>query len=155
RPPAGAYREVMRDRRRRRVWLWALLVLVAVLAWRCRARPLVLGTFNIQTFPHRATDRAADAVAVQEIRDLAAFQAVLARASELSGRRYAAALVRSCRGRQKGDRLHVGVVYDAARLELVASRALSEGEACPPGQAPGPVAPRRPRCGPTRPGASA
>src|SRR5690606_19553672 len=106
--------------------------------------PLVLGTFNIQTFPHGETDPAAvaaalaeldaDAVAVQEIRDVAAFEAVLAQASALSGRRYAATLALSCRGRQHGERLRVGVVYDAARLELAASRPLSEGETCPPGQ---------------------
>jgi endonuclease/exonuclease/phosphatase family metal-dependent hydrolase len=144
----------MQDRRRRprrrRVWLWVLLVAIALLLWCRREAPLVLGTFNIQTFPHQKTvseavaaaiaELDADAVAVQEIQDLGKFQATLDRASALAGRRYAAALTPSCRGRSNGTRLHVGVVYDTARLELVKIRALSKGDKCPLGQAPGLVA---------------
>ncbi|MDC0668764.1 endonuclease/exonuclease/phosphatase family protein [Nannocystis radixulma] len=145
----------MQDRRRRsrrrRVWLWLLLIAVALLLLWCRREaPLVLGTFNIQTFPHGKTDREAvaaalaeldaDALAVQEIRDLGLFQATLDRASALAGRRYAAVLTPSCRGRRDGRRLHVGVVYDTARLELADFRALSKGDSCPMGQAPGLVA---------------
>nr|WP_276598939.1 endonuclease/exonuclease/phosphatase family protein [Nannocystis sp. SCPEA4] len=130
--------------------MWLLLIAVALLLLWCRREaPLVLGTFNIQTFPHAKTDREAvaaalaeldaDALAVQEIRDLGAFQATLDRASALAGRRYAAVLTPSCRGNKQG-RLHVGVVYDTARLELADFRALSKGDSCPAGQAPGLVA---------------
>jgi endonuclease/exonuclease/phosphatase family metal-dependent hydrolase len=136
-------------RRRRRPWIVAFLVLLALLLWCSRRAPLVLGTFNIQTFPHARTDPEAvaaalaeldaDAIAVQEIQDPAAFDRVLARASAFTGRRYRAALVSSCRNRTNG-RLQGGVVYDAARLELVATRSLGAGETCPPGQPPGLVA---------------
>lgn len=134
-----------------------LLVLAAVLLWCRREEPLVLGTFNIQTFPHDRTDWQAvaaalaeldaDAVAVQEIRERKKFDEVLARASELSGRRYAAVLAPSCRSSNNHGRLNVGVVYDMARLELVASRALSEGDRCLKGHAPGLVASLRTRGG--------
>lgn len=128
------------------MWPWALLVAIALLLlWYRREAPLVLGTFNIRTFPDKKTDPEevaaaiselnADAFAVQEIREPARLLAVLDRASALTGRRYAAALTASCRGNSKG-RLHVGVVYDAARLELKEHRPLSEGEKCPLGQAP-------------------
>lgn len=122
-----------------------LLVAVALLLWCRREAPLVLGTFNIQTFPHEKTlDEAvaaaiaeldADAFAVQEIRDPGRFYATLDRASALTGRRYAAVLTNSCRDNRKG-RLNVGVVYDAARLELKDHRSLSKGDVCPTGQAP-------------------
>lgn len=127
------------------MWLWVLLVAVALLLWCRREAPLVLGTFNIQTFPHERTDpegvaRAiaeldADAVAVQEIRDWGKFHATLDRASALTGRRYAAVLTASCRHNRNG-RLSVGVVYDTARLELTDHRSLSKGDECPTGQAP-------------------
>ncbi|MCY0991558.1 endonuclease/exonuclease/phosphatase family protein [Nannocystis sp. ILAH1] len=139
----------MQDRRRRprrrRVWLWVLLVAIALLLWCRREAPLVLGTFNIQTFPGEETDPEAvaaaiaeldaDAFAVQEIRDPGKFYATLDRASALAGRRYAAVLTDSCRHNSKG-RLSVGVVYDTARLELKTHRSLSKGEVCPTGQAP-------------------
>ncbi|HEY8377402.1 MAG TPA: endonuclease/exonuclease/phosphatase family protein [Nannocystis sp.] len=137
-------------RRRRRRWIAAILVLLAVLLLCGGRAPLVLGTFNIQTFPHGKTDLEAvaaalaeldaDAVAVQEILDAGVFAQVLERASEFTGRRYRAKLVPSCRGRKNGQRLQVGVVYDAARLELVETRPLGSGEICPPGQPPGMVA---------------
>ncbi|WAS92860.1 endonuclease/exonuclease/phosphatase family protein [Nannocystis punicea] len=136
-------------RRRRRVWPWVVLVVVALWLWCSREAPLVLGTFNIQTFPHETTDPGAvagaiaeldaDAFAVQEIREPGKFYETLDRASALTGRRYAAALTPSCRGRS-GGRLNVGVVYDTARLELKDYRALSKGEACPTGQAPASLA---------------
>ena len=126
-----------------------MLVAVALLLWCRREAPLVLGTFNIQTFPHASTDPEAvavalaeldaDAIAVQEIRDWGKFYATVDRASALTGRRYAAVLTKSCRDNSKG-RLSVGVVYDTARLALKDYRALSKGESCPIGQAPALVA---------------
>lgn len=127
------------------MWLWVLLVAIALLLWCRREAPLVLGTFNIKTFPQKKADLEAvaaalaeldaDAIAVQEIRDWGKFYATLDRASALTGRRYAAVLKESCRPNSKG-RLSVGVVYDTARLELKDHRSLSKGDVCPTGQAP-------------------
>lgn len=147
-----------RDRRRRRRRAILLLIALALLLWWChRAPPLVIGTFNIRTFPAEHTDPAAvaaaiaaldaDAFAVQEIEDVAAFEAALRRASELAERRYAAALSPYCRGRATG-RLNLGVVYDAARVELLAHRPLTAGNACPKGQPPATLTLLRPRGGP-------
>lgn len=135
-----------------------LLVALALLVWWCgRTPPLVLGTFNIRLFPGAQTDPGAvaaalaeldaDALAVQEIRDPAAFALVLQQASALAGRRYAMALSSSCRPR-KNERLNLGVVYDAARVELLAHRPLTNGETCPEGQPPAVLALLRPRGGP-------
>ena len=41
---------------------------------------------------------------------------------------------------RSGVRLNLGVVYDAARLELVGERAFGDGETCPMGQPPGMLA---------------
>lgn len=147
-----------RDRRRRRRRAILLLFALALLLWWChRPPPLALGTFNIRTFPGKSTDPAAvaaaiaeldaDAFAVQEIRDVAAFEAALRRASELAERRYAAALSPYCRGR-KAERLNLGVVYDAARVEMLAHRPLTAGDTCPQGQPPATLTLLRPRGGP-------
>lgn len=127
----------------------AALIVLGLLVWCTRRPPLVLGTFNIQSFPHARTEleavaRAlaeldADVVAVQEIGEQASFRRVLERASALTGRTYQATLVPSCRGRAAG-RLQVGVVHDASRLQLVATRSLGTGETCPRGQPPGVIA---------------
>jgi endonuclease/exonuclease/phosphatase family metal-dependent hydrolase len=126
-------------------WLVLVAIVIVALRW-CGGRSLVLGTFNIRTFPGTKTDpeavaRAlaeldADAIAVQEIADVAAFERVLARASELSGRRYAAVFAAYCRKRTGGVRMNIGVVYDEARLEQVGKREFG-GDMCPLGQPPG------------------
>ena len=68
---------------------------------------------------------------------------VLERAGALAGRRYAATFVPYCHAGEHGQ-MHVGVVHDRARLELLAHRALTPGEACPRGRPPGLVAHLRP-----------
>lgn len=147
-----------RQRRRRRL-LVLLLVALALLLWWChRPPPLVIGTFNIRLFPDKQTDPAAvaaaiaeldaDAFAVQEIIDRARFEQVLQATNRLTGRSYALTLSPSCRGRKGSDPLNLGVVYDAARIELAAARPLSEGKSCPQGQPPGSIAALRPRGGP-------
>jgi endonuclease/exonuclease/phosphatase family metal-dependent hydrolase len=99
-----------------------------------------VATFNIRFFPEPSTDVAAvaqaiaaseaDALAVQEIHHADAFEAMLQKASSLSGRDYR--LVRGpCGG--DGSELTTGVVYDAERWKLVASRGypdLGRGETC-------------------------
>lgn len=109
--------------RRSRRWVWLLLValLLLLLMWCGRPR-LALGTFNIRTFPGERTEpRAvaaavaaldADVFAAQEIHDIAAFDAVLERASALTGRRYRSVFGAARRGAR------VGVVFDAERLGL-------------------------------------
>lgn len=108
--------------RRSRRWFWLLLLalLLLLLMWCGRPR-LVLGTFNIRTFPGAGTQPDAvaaalaaldaDVFAAQEIRDITAFRAVLERASDLTGRRYRSVFGDARQGQ-------VSVVYDAARLEL-------------------------------------
>lgn len=148
-----------RQRRRRRRLFVLLLVAMALLLWWChRPPPLVIGTFNIRKFPEPTTDLKAvaaaiaeldaDAFTVQEIRDTEAFAAVLRDLRTQSRREYKMALAPSCRGRTNGDRLNLGVVYDAARIDLAGFRPLSEGETCPTGQAPGAIALLRPHDGP-------
>lgn len=132
---------------------------MALLLWWChRPPPLVIGTFNIRTFPGKSTDPEAvaaaiaeldaDAFAVQEIQDVRLFAEVLRFLRAPTGRMYKMALAPSCRGRKNRDRLHLGVVYDAARIELATFRSLSEGDACPTGQPPAAIALLRPRGGP-------
>ena len=114
----------------------------------CESPPVALGTFNIRTFPtartdHEAVARAiaeldADAFAVQEIVDARAFDAVLARASALTGRQYRAALHLAPCPRRDGEML-IGVVHDAREWTLVQSRVLGE-YTCPKGQPAGAVA---------------
>lgn len=151
-----------RQRRRRRTWIVLLLLTLALLLW-CRHHgpPLVLGTFNIRTFPAEETDLEAvaaalagldaDAFTVQEIGDPKALKRVLAIAGARTGRRYEVVLSASCRGRRRDanySRLHLGVVYDAARVELVERRDLSSGDSCPNGQPPATLALLRPHGGP-------
>lgn len=133
-------------RRRGRLAALLLLLLLAALALCPRRAPLVLGSFNIRTFPGARTDPDAvaaaiaeldaDAFAVQEIYDPAALDAVLADASARTGRRYAAALTPSCRPHRDG-RLYVGVVHDESRLRLLERRPIGAGDTCPPDQPPG------------------
>ncbi len=69
-------------RRRRRLVLAIMVVLTVLLLWCSHRAPIVLGTFNIRTFPGEQTDSeavaaaivglGADAFAVQEIVDSAA-----------------------------------------------------------------------------------
>lgn len=119
-----------RPRRPRRwPWLVLLALLVLLLLWCGRPR-LTLGTFNIRTFPGEQTEPSAvaaaiaaldaDVFAAQEIGDVAAFDAVLERASALAGRRYRAIFGAARRG------WRVGVVYDAERLELADAVPLSD-----------------------------
>lgn len=101
-----------------------LLALGGALCWsRCAAGDLRVATFNIRNFRPEKTDVArlvtlleeldADVIAVQEIEDPAGFKDVVGRI-RAPGRRYALALSR-CGGRSA---MHVGFVYDAARIEL-------------------------------------
>lgn len=95
----------------------------------CAPGPLVLGTFNIEMFPHEQTDRAAvvdalvelDAtvIALQEIRDPFALQAVLWLASERLGRDYRV-LMAPCGG--NGVVIATALVWDASRVRLVDQR---------------------------------
>lgn len=131
----------------RRLALLAV-VLVAPLALCPRPTPVVLGSFNIRMFPDVDTDLEAvasaiveldaDAFAVQEIVDPVAFKTVLDRASARSDRRYQVALETAHCPRRRGNH-HVGVVYDADKLALIASRLLGEFT-CPNGQPAGMVA---------------
>lgn len=87
-----------------------------------------LGTFNIRLFPDRGTVKAAvaeriaeldvDLFMVQEIREPAAFDAVLASASATTGRDYVASLGPMCRTSE----LQLGVVYDRRRFREVEHR---------------------------------
>ncbi len=134
-------------RRRRRLVLAILVVLAVLLLWCSHRAPIVLGTFNIRTFPGEHTDSeavaaaivglGADAFAVQEIVDGAAFQRVLDRASAITGRQYVMTLRHAyCRH----SSFQIGVVYDARRIELVESDRLGDNPSCPFGQPPGLVA---------------
>lgn len=87
-----------------------------------------LGTFNIRLFPDRGTDPHVvaqrlvdldvDVLMVQEIRDGAAFDAVLGEASTALGRDYAVRLGPMC----AGSDLQLGVVYDRKRYREVEHR---------------------------------
>ncbi len=131
----------------RRLALLSLLAL-GVSALCTRPEPLVLGSFNIRMFPEAGTDleavaRAiaeldADAIAVQEIVDEATFKRVLARAGELSGRRYDVVL-EPAHCPRRGERFNVGVVHDTRVLAVIESRMLGEFT-CPEGQPAGMVA---------------
>lgn len=147
-------------RRRRRRTLVLLLVLAALLLWWCgRTPPLVLGTFNIRVFPdkHTEPDAVAEAIAelnadaftVQEILDPQKFAIVLARASALTGRRYASALHPYCRKLKNSEqRLYLGTVFDADRVDLLKHRQLTPGDSCPYDQPPAALALLRPHGGP-------
>lgn len=122
--------------------MFVSLVLIVGSMALCRTPPLVLGTFNIRRFPAAQTDREqvaraiaeldADAFAVQEIVDAGAFQRVLERAGELTGRDYQADLeLARCPGLQ--DWVFLGVVYDANELTRIGARSLGDGD-CPKGQ---------------------
>jgi endonuclease/exonuclease/phosphatase family metal-dependent hydrolase len=86
--------------------------------------PVTVATFNIRVFPEPSTDRGlvaqrvaqtnASTIAVQEIADAAAFEAMLADASARSGRDYKLVLG-ACLGPR---RLTTGVVYDANAWHL-------------------------------------
>lgn len=87
-----------------------------------------LGTFNIRLFPDRGTEPEAvaqriaeldaDLFMVQEIREPAAFDAVLAEASAATGREYVASLGPMCRTSE----LELGVVHDRLRFREVERR---------------------------------
>ncbi|HUH01417.1 MAG TPA: endonuclease/exonuclease/phosphatase family protein, partial [Kofleriaceae bacterium] len=120
---------------------WVIAGVALWLVWpRCgpdASEPLVLGSFNIRFFPEPETDLErvaeriaeldADAFAVQEIIEPRAFEAVLARASELTGRDYAVTLSRYC---TRTYEMHLGVVYDRRRVELREARSLSTPARC-------------------------
>lgn len=123
--------------RRRRLPIVPLLALV-LLAWPWgRAPEVTLGTFNIRMFLDERTDPGAvagalaeldaDAFAVQEIRDLDAFAAVLRDASARTGRDYVMAMAPYCDRNPATRALNIGAVYDRSRLELVARRPFSDG----------------------------
>ena len=149
-----------RSRRRRRRLVLALIVLALLVWWWRRTPPLVLGTFNIRTFPDKDTkldavaaaiaELDADAFAVQEIGAPDKLDEALAAANGLTGRRYVARLFPYCWKMQDSpyDRLFIGVVYDADRLDLERALPLSKGENCPQGQAPAALALLRPHGGP-------
>lgn len=88
----------------------------------------------------------ADAVAVQEILDREPFARVVADAGARAGRDYAVALVPYCGKVDRGP-IYLGVVYDAARLELVASRGLAGAGRCAAEQPNGMLALLRARDG--------
>ncbi len=93
---------------------------------------VTVGTFNIRLFPDRGTvagtvasriaELDADAFMVQEIRDPAAFDDVLALASVQTSRDYVAVLGPMCASSQ----LELGVVYDRRRFSLHARRVQAE-----------------------------
>lgn len=150
-----------RSRRRRRL-LFALLVLALLVWWWRRTPPLVLGTFNIRVFPdvHTKLDAVADAIAeldadafaVQEIGDPGKLDEALALANARTGRRYVASLHPYCwplkDKERRYDRLHLGVVHDADKIDLVRNLSLSPGKTCPNGQAPAALALLQPHRGP-------
>ena len=148
-----------RQRRRRRRLLVLLLVAMALLLWWChRPPPLVIGTFNIRTFPDTRTDRAAvaaaiaeldaDAFTVQEIQERGEFEDLLVRVNALTGRRYATAFAPYCRPHKPDRPWSIGVVYDAARIDLITHRSLTGSATCPKGQPPGALALLQPHEGP-------
>lgn len=124
-------------RRRRRLIIAPLLALALLAWWWGRAPATTLGTFNIRMFLDERTDPGAvagalaeldaDALAVQEIRDLDAFAAVLRDASARTGRDYAMAMNPYCDRDPATRMLNIGAVYDRSRLELVAQRPFSAG----------------------------
>ncbi|MEM6993366.1 MAG: endonuclease/exonuclease/phosphatase family protein [Myxococcota bacterium] len=91
--------------------------------------PVRIATFNIRMFPTPKTDPAAvaraiasvdaDVLGVQEIKSAGALAAVLAEASERTGRDYRSALS-NCRHPRYG--ITTGLVWDAARWDLVELR---------------------------------
>jgi endonuclease/exonuclease/phosphatase family metal-dependent hydrolase len=126
-----------RRRRRGRLVLFGLLALA--LWWWWSRESVTLGTFNIRQFPEATTDHAAvaraigeldvDAFAVQEIAGRDAFDAALRAAGERDGRSLRASLSPYCKEGTPFP-LHLGVVYDAARVELLRTRALGPSGAC-------------------------
>lgn len=122
--------------RRPRLAVLSLLAL-ALLAWPWSCTPQTrLGTFNIRMFLDKRTDPVAvagalaeldaDVLAVQEIRDLDAFAAVLRDASARTGRDYAMAMVPYCDRSPAIRALNLGAVYDRSKLELVAQRPFAD-----------------------------
>lgn len=117
-------------------WAFACLVALLLLVGGC-ASPVAVATFNIRFFPEPTTDRGlvaerlvqtgASAIAVQEITDGAAFEAMLADASSRSGRDYRLVLGPCL----DASRLTTGVVYDANAWRLLHSehyKQLRKGE---------------------------
>jgi endonuclease/exonuclease/phosphatase family metal-dependent hydrolase len=112
------------------VALAAVALLAVSLSW-CGGAGLRVATFNIENFREGRTDLSrlsqlleqadADVIAVQEIEDPAGFAAVVQRLRR-DQRSYALALSR-CGGRSK---MHVGFVYDSARIQLVDRREYPE-----------------------------
>lgn len=123
------------------------LVAIAISGARCPPGGLRVATFNIESFRSDRTDVArllellaeadAEVIAVQEIEDARGFAGVVERLGA-RGRRYALALS-DCAGK---SRMHVGFVYDTARVELVGRREYPEldpdgGGSCGAGERPG------------------
>jgi endonuclease/exonuclease/phosphatase family metal-dependent hydrolase len=117
---------------RRGLAVLLLLAIYLVVRGGCtRAHALRIATFNIRNFGVEQTDIArlsarltaldADVVAVQEIQDPARFEAVIA-ALAAPRRRYHVVLSQ-CGGR---SRMHVGFVYDSARVDLRGQREFPE-----------------------------
>ncbi len=120
--------------------LWLGLGLIGALAW-CQREPAPsfgAASFNIRSFPSRATDLDAvadriaqvdaDLIAVQEIVDPKALARVLRQASKGTDRDLRVVLGRACRETY----VQLGVVYDRNRYRLVESR--EQSEIAPPGQ---------------------
>lgn len=105
----------------------AAVLVIAATAYSCRT-PVRIATFNIETFPaldtgvlrvaEVITEIDADVIAVQEIRDGFVLDLALLHASTLGTRRWKSVLAECNRGAW----FSTGIVYDAARWELVESR---------------------------------
>lgn len=109
---------------RTRVGFAALALICAYWsAWGCSRTPLRVGTFNVREFgagtdlvrlTEILSESDSDVMAMQEIQRPDLMPPLATRLSERSGRRYQAA-VSECGGKRT---MHVGFLYDTARLQL-------------------------------------
>jgi endonuclease/exonuclease/phosphatase family metal-dependent hydrolase len=105
------------------------IVAMAAITVRCRDHDVRIATFNIEMFPDMSTDfervaatiaeADADVLALQEIKDDAPLQWVLAEASRATGRAYEAVLSPCL---SSGRMMTNGIVWDASRWSLAELR---------------------------------